>query len=305
MEKWDVLVQGVVTTDVIFSEIPKMPEPGEEVYCGEFEFTGGAAYITAVALSRLGLKVAILSPIGTDVLSQFIVHSLESEGVSTKLMKRLDQPLRTLSVAINYGGDRSFLSYQDEAKGFDLESYTLEILDQAETNFLHMSVRPNSLPVIQKAKEKDIQVALDVGWDEEWLKNADIYPIIKLGDYFTPNLREALYMTEQTTAAKALNTFRVQCPYTKVIIKLGPEGALSNVDGNEVVIPGFKRNAIDTTGAGDVFAAGLIAGVIKGHDLKHAIRLGNFCGACSVEGLGGATASPYWEQVEKEFLPIK
>lgn len=305
MEKWDVLVQGVVTTDVIFSSIPKMPEPGEEVYCSEFEFTGGAAYITAVALARLGLKVALLSPIGTDILSQFIVHSLESEGVSTKLMKRLDQPLRTLSVAINYGGDRSFLSYQDEAQGFDLESYTHEVLETAETEFLHMSVGPNSLPVIQKAKRKGIKVALDVGWGEQWLKNPDIFQIIKHGDYFTPNLKEALYMTDQSLAAKALSKFKEHCPETKVIIKLGPDGALSDFGGKETVVSGFKRNAIDTTGAGDVFAAGLIAGVIKGYDLEQAIRLGNYCGACSVEGLGGATASPHWEKVEQEFLPLK
>lgn len=302
MEKYDVLVQGMVSTDVIFASIPKMPQPGEEVYCGDFEFTGGAAYITAVALSRLGMKVAVLAPIGNDLLSNFILQSLEAEGVATHLMKKLEQPLRTLSVAINYGGDRAFLSYQDEAKGFDMETYTNDILENVEADILHMSAVPNSLSTIKLAKQKQIQVALDMGWDEDWLKDQKLIELIQSSDYFTPNLKEALYITEEDSALSALQKFKEQCPETQTIIKLGEEGALIHTEGEDLIVPGLKRDAIDSTGAGDVFSAGMLTGILKGFTMEKAIQLGNYCGACSVEGLGGATTSPYWSQVEKEFL---
>ncbi|MFJ7724554.1 carbohydrate kinase family protein [Neobacillus sp. NPDC097160] len=302
MEKYDVIVQGVVSTDVIFSSIPKMPNPGEEVYCGAFEFTCGAAYTTAVAFARLGLKVAVISPIGSDVLSQFVLKSLESEGVSTKLMKKLNQPLRTLSVAINYGGDRSFLSYQDDAKDFNFEDYTNSIIEKVDASILHLGAGPQSLSTIQLAKEKGMKISLDIGWDEHWLKDSKLIEMIKLSDFFTPNLKEACYMTSNTSAEDALNTLQKWCEDTLIIIKLGPKGALVSIKGEEVVVPGYKKNPIDTTGAGDVFAAGVLTGLLKGFEIEKAVRLGNFCGACSVEGLGGATKSPYWNQVEEKFL---
>ncbi|MBV7504289.1 carbohydrate kinase family protein [Bacillus sp. sid0103] len=302
MEKYDVLVQGVVSTDVIFSSIPKMPSPGEEVYCGAFEFTCGAAYTTAVAFARLGLKVAIISPIGNDVLSQFVLTSLESEGVSTKLMKKLNQPLRTLSVAINYGGDRSFLSYQDDTKDFNLEEYTNSIIENVDASILHLGAGPKSLSSIQLAKEKGMKVSVDIGWDEKWLKDPKLIEMIQHSDFFTPNLKEALYMTSNTSAEDALHTLQKWCEDTLIIIKIGPKGALVGIQGEDVVVPGFKKNPIDTTGAGDVFAAGVLTGLLKGYEIEEAVRLGNFCGACSVEGLGGATKSPYWTQVEAEFL---
>jgi sugar/nucleoside kinase (ribokinase family) len=302
MDKYDVLVQGVVSTDVIFSSIPKMPNPGEEVYCGAFEFTCGAAYNTAVAFSRLGMKVAIISPIGNDVLSEFVVRSLESEGVSTHLMKKLDQPLRTLSVAINYGGDRSFLSYQDEIRDFNVEQYTNSIIENVDAAILHMGAGPRSLSTIQLAKEKGMKVALDVGWDEDWLRDPKLIEMISNSDFFSPNLKEAIYMTGHKSAEQALHTFQKWCKDTMITIKLGPEGALVGIENKDIVVPGFKKDPIDTTGAGDVFAAGVLTGLLKGFDIEKAIRLGNFCGACSVEGLGGTSTSPYWNKVENEFL---
>lgn len=81
MEKFDVVVFSQVFVDVIFSPIAKLPNPGEEVFCDDFEFTCGGAYNTAVALSRLGMKVALVSVIGNDFLSNFIKQNLSARSL--------------------------------------------------------------------------------------------------------------------------------------------------------------------------------------------------------------------------------
>ena len=302
MEKFDVIVSGQVMTDVIFSSIPRMPNLGEEVYCGAFEFTCGGVYNTAVALARLGMKVAIVSLIGNDFLSQFINQSLEAEGVTTTYMKKLDRPHRSLSVGLNYDGDRSFISYQDDMGDFRLDYYLQTVLEQVETKVLHTGTGPDILLPVKLAKEKGIKVSLDVGWDEDWLKDQRLKELIGLGDLFTPNLKEAQVITGESSAVDAIKELGNLNHKNTIIIKLGKEGAL--LKNQEVLrtVPGFERKPIDTTGAGDVFSAGVITGMLKGFDLYESVRLGNFCGACSVEGMGVATASPFWSRVEEEFL---
>ncbi len=302
MEKYDVLVGGVVSVDVIFSSIPKMPGAGEEVYCGDFEFTCGSSYNTAVALARLGKKVAMAAPIGNDFLSNFIMENLEAEGVSTEFMKRYDRPLRTLSVALNYGGDRSFISYEDSIDEFNFESYINSTIQKADAKILHISAGADTQSTVNLAKEEGMFVSLDVGWDENWLKDSQLIEVIKRGDLFTPNLKEALVITGETRATKALTVLNDFNSNNNTIIKLGGDGALFKNENMETIVPGFKRDVMDTTGAGDVFVAGVLTGILEGFDLKKAVELGNFCGGCSVEGMGGTKTSPHWSKVIKEFL---
>ncbi|WP_085522764.1 carbohydrate kinase family protein [Tuberibacillus sp. Marseille-P3662] len=303
MEKYDVLVSGTISVDVIFSSIPKMPSSGEEVYCGRFEFTCGAAFNTAVALARLGLNVAMAAPIGNDFLSEFIMNHLKAEGISTEHMKHFDQPLQTLSVALNYEGDRSFISYEDQIQDFNPEDYINTLVETVDARVLHICAKEETKSTIRTAKQRGMTVVLDVGWDESWLKDPELKEIIKMGDLFTPNLKEALVITGETDAEKALEALN-KLNSNNVIIKLGEDGALFKKEGVVTKVPSSKRDVVDTTGAGDVFSAGLLTGLLKDFELEEAVRLGNFCGGCSVEGMGGTKTSPNWSRVCKEFFEI-
>ncbi|WP_062232472.1 carbohydrate kinase family protein [Fictibacillus sp. FJAT-27399] len=297
---YDVLVQGIISTDIIFSSIPKLPKPGEEVYCGSFEFTCGAAYNTAVALSRLGMKVAVISPIGNDFLSRFMKESLEAEGVSTSLMLEVDQPLRCLSVAINYGGDRSFLSYQDNVEKLNLADYAKMVIQKTDSKVLHTGAVSENISVIETAKKKGMYISLDVGWDEEWLTNPQLDELIKMADIFTPNQKEAETITGLLNPLEAIEKLNKYA--APVVIKLGEEGAIVRHKNATKKILGYKCSAVDTTGAGDVFSAGLLTGILKGWSLDDSVKLGNYCGSCSVQSLGGTTGSPTWQQVQQDFF---
>ncbi|NRF94504.1 carbohydrate kinase family protein [Paenibacillus frigoriresistens] len=303
MTKYDVLVCGSVYTDIVFAAVPRMPRPGEEVFCKGFEFTcGGGTYIISVALARMGIKPAVLAPLGNDFLSNFIGSQLEREGLSAADAYNLDRPHRQVTAAVNCEGDRAFVTYEDPLDVSDYQAYLLEALDRHDATMLIIGARPQFVPVIEKAKSKGMSIVFDIGWDDEWIYSQELKDILRLGDWFTPNLPEALAISGKDTPEEALEV--LQDLIERTIIKLGPEGALFASSEGIVHVPGFPVDqAIDTTGAGDNFLAGLLTGVIKGWDLKDAVRLGNYCGAESVKGIGGTATSPTWEKA-KLAIPI-
>lgn len=147
-----------------------------------------------------------------------------------------------------------------------------------------------------------MKVSLDVGWNESWLQDKQLKDIIKLGDLFTPNLKEAKVITKQENTERAVEELQRLNPENNIIVKVGKKGAFISEKDNVILIPAEEKTPVDTTGAGDVFIAGVIAAILKGFSFPEAIRIGNFCGGCSVEGLGGAEQSPTWDRVTKELL---
>ena len=299
MNRFDILISGPIYTDLIFAEVPRLPEPGEEVLCGAFELTcGGSAFITSVALARLGAKVSVLSPIGNDLLSDMIVGALRKEGVETDGMHKMDRSYRNVSAAVNWSGDRAFLTYEDQ---LDMSAYCghlLQAVEQTESRFVLLQPRPAYLPVIERARSAGKRIVFDLGWDEAWLRDPRLKDILRLGHVYTPNLREALAITGAESAEAALR--ELSGLIDTVIVKLGASGALVAENGQARLVPGFPARVVDATGAGDNFLAGFLAASMRGWPLERAVRLGHFCGASSVQGLGGTAASTTWERVIEE-----
>ncbi|TVY08127.1 carbohydrate kinase family protein [Paenibacillus cremeus] len=301
MGNYDVLVCGPIFTDVVFSAVSRMPKLGEEVFAQGFEFTcGGSTYITSVAMARLGMKAAVLAPLGTDFLSRYTVDQLEREGLSAAHAYIVDGPMRQVTAAINTDGDRAFVTYQDPVDHAAYQEHLVQALDTLEATYLIVNARPEFVPVMKKARSKGMTVVLDIGWDDEWIYSPELKELLQLGHVFTPNLPEALAITGKATPEEALLELSSMVGLT--VVKLGPEGAMFAGPGGIQQVAGQPIDTpVDTTGAGDNFLAGLLTGLTKGWTLADAIRLGNYCGARSVLGIGGTAASPTWEQVTEEF----
>ena len=108
---YDVVIAGDIFCDLIFTGLPGMPALGEELYATDFDMLPGGVFITAAALRRLDLSVGLFCQMGNDPFSKFILSSMEDEGLDTSLVRRFDRPLRTISVALSFAEDRSFLSF--------------------------------------------------------------------------------------------------------------------------------------------------------------------------------------------------
>ena len=104
------------------------------------------------------------------------------------------------------------------------------------------------------------------------------------------NQEEALHLTRKRNVREALKQLAEKVPC--VIIKLGPRGAIAAADGEVVSTPPFKVSPVDTTGAGDSFAAGFVHAFLSGRGLRECLVEGNACGALSTLQIGGTGGQP-------------
>lgn len=288
---YDVIVCGTCFADMIFGELSHLPQPGEEVFGQAFNFTGGGAYITAVAAARLGLKVAIVSPFGDGVLEKMIRDGLNEEGVDTRWSYDLNGPLPFVTVAVNYGGDRGFITYAPPFDGRKFVHHVLEVLDRISAQWIHMGAHRGMEDIIDTAKRRRMNVSMDVGWDKEWLTDPALRRLISNADLFSPNRGEALAITGASNIGDAIETLHQWA--RRVIVTDGSKGCMVKDEGTDARwFPAEPVTAVDSTGAGDNFVAGVLAGLVNGASLADSIRLGSFCGKESVKALGGSTNSP-------------
>lgn len=299
--QFDVLVCGPTFADLIYAGIPKMPGPGEEVYAKRFTLTAGGAYITAVAAARLGLRVGLITTLGQDLLSGFIRNLLQQEGLSTALIHEMPKAAFNVTVAMNQGGDRSFLSYSEGMNQTRFLAHARQMLELHEASWLHLSAQEHTFSLAQRAREKEMLLSLDLGWDEVWLRNPKLLSLIGLGSLFVPNTKEALYITKTQNLQAAMTVLSQYVP--RLVIKKGAEGALVKETGLSVVevMAPMVEQIQDTTGAGDNLVAGILYGLIRGYSLQEAAAMGTYCGSASVQGLGGTANSLYEAELRRQF----
>lgn len=292
--QYDLVVYGICFADLVYAGVDHLPRPGEEVYSQSFGLYGGGAYITAVAAARLGLKVAILAPFGTGVLETTVRGWLEDEGVDTSWAFLARHPLPFVTVAVNTGGDRGFLTYAASEAAEDFLAHSVKVLAQIAATWVHLGARPGGLALINAA-QRHSRVSLGVGWIPEWLRAEELKAMVGRADLLFVNAQEALAITGAASVDGAARLFE-----GRVIITEGDRGGI-------YVQPGFLPvryasqpvEAVDTTGAGDNFAAGVLAGLIHGASLGIAVQLGSYVGAQSVQGLGGNSRSPSLEEANQ------
>lgn len=291
---YDALVIGSWFCDLVFSALEDWPEPGKEVYAEQFAMGGGGAYITAVALSRLGLRTGFVTTLGTDILSRWIAEQLEAERVDLTPALRVPGPYYNITAAINWR-DRAFLTYAP--KGPDLVQQALATVKADPPQFLVTGAGPQSTPLMTEARVRGTDVVMQLAWREDWLKSEAIWEVVREGSRLILNEPEALTMTGASSVRAALERLRGTCPH--VIVTRGANGVMFHEPGRGMVETPPRRveQVADTTGAGDNFTAGVVAGLLRYGDTAQAVRIGTYCGSRSVEGLGGTACSPTWAEV--------
>lgn len=288
--------------DMVYGGVPHLPAPGEEVLCGSFGFFGGGSYITAVAAARLGLRVAVLSPFGTGVLEQMVKGWLQDEGVDTRWAFYPSHPMPYVTVAINHGGDRGFLTYQSP-ENEHYAAHCLDVMAHISAKWLHLGARRGIRPLIEMAQRRSMAVSTAVGWDPEWLTDPELLRLIALSHLFMANRQEAEAITATHSIGDAAASLSRYVRHF-VITDAERGGVFQDAESPIGHYEATPAAAVDTTGAGDNFAAGILAGLINGASLGDAVRLGSLCGQQSVLKLGGTTNSPTLSEANQYLVPF-
>ncbi|MCS6907715.1 MAG: carbohydrate kinase family protein [Anaerolineales bacterium] len=285
MPVYDVLVVGSCSVDLIFSGLPQLPELGREVVGRGFAMIPGEAYNSAVAMHRLGLRVAWAGDFGNDEFSQFALRAAREEGLDETFFVHHARPLRRLTVAVSFPEDRAFITYYDPDP---LIPAGLRALRKVCARLLFVPgfyAGPLFHLGLFWVRAKGMKVAMDGNSHPDMhLKRAAVRRAIRSLDLFLPNAAEALHLTGESDLPRAIRRLGELCPL--VVVKAGAEGAFAYHRQQLIHVPALKIKPLDTTGAGDCFNAGFVRAWLDGRPLEECLRWGNIVGGLSTLGYG-------------------
>lgn len=295
--KVDITALNLLTIDLIYSELDRLPGLGEEISTPRFSLAlGGGPVAALVAASRLGAKVKLATSLGTDRFSDIARGFLAEEGLP---YQSFDTVLHTGHSLVNIssvmslkGSDRSFISYFPDTTFYT--SPTEEVFQALREGAYCIATVPNA-DLFRRLKAAGCRIAYDVSWSDGLCVEA-LAEALSSVYLFTPNEKEALKLTGTGDAQAAL--LQLKKYVEQPIVKLGKDGAIF-LRGDKIVhCPPFAFSAIDTTGAGDAFLGGVLYGLSQGWDMMDCVRLGNYTGGKATTGIGCMTARPSMEEYE-------
>lgn len=276
----DLVVSGPTFLDVTLAGLRAALHPGREVFAQDVALGPGGAAIAAIAASRLGLQTALHSELGADAAGLLCRDALMAEAVDVSDAPLLEGWRTPLTVCISDRDDRAMATFQ--------ESPPQRRNPSVAARALLTTLRELSAP----APMDDTVVVADIGWDASgrW----DVNDLAPLGscDVFVPNSVEAMAYTRTATPREAARALAERVE--RVIVTCGVEGAIALDSGNgtESLVPAIPVHAVDTTGAGDVFGAAVVAGLLRGWAFEDVAAFGALCSGLAVTRIGSATASP-------------
>jgi len=297
-----VLVVGEINVDLILQGYRDFPAPGKEVLVDDFMMVlGSASAICAMGLARLRTPVAFLGRVGEDPWGRFCLQAMMSRGIDVSRVM-CDPSVKTgVTVAITSPSERALVSYLGSIKtltGADVPAAALQGFDHVHVSsyFLQEGLRPAIRGLFAAAHEARLTTSLDPGFDPSESWGHDLQETLQEVDVFLPNEVELRALSGASDPEEGLR--RLQNEKTRIVAKLGRDGAMTLEAGRVLPVPAFAVQPVDTTGAGDSFNAGFLYGWLRGEPIADCLRLGASCGALSTLGLGGTTRQPSLEEAE-------
>ena len=261
--------------------------------------TGGNVPNSGIALARLGMSVAAATLIGEDEWGDLVLRRFTEEGLDTSKVKRLpDMGTNVTAVMTDGAGNHTFVHQSGAARLIDRD-FAMGCMDLfARARFAlfgYYNLMPHlqdDLPeVLAAIRETGCRTALDCANGGGGLQPLDA--ILPHLDIYVPNLAEARNQTGENDPEAILDVYRACGTEALLGVTLGESGALlSPAPGETIEVPAIPPPGpvIDTTGAGDCFLAGLVAGLLTELPLPDAAAFGAATAACSITGLGASAA---------------
>ncbi|MDP3244476.1 MAG: carbohydrate kinase family protein [bacterium] len=258
--------------------------------------TGGGATNTGVAFSFLGMKTATVCRLGHDFAGKEIVRILKEAGVETKFIT-YDKKIRTAYsiVLLTEMGERTILVFRGASRTFGHSSIPWKNL---KSRWLYISSLGGNLKLLSQilniAQKRNIKVGWNPGGLEIKMGLKKLKPLIKKVDVLIMNEEEVLTLLSQKSLSDSpfakgreplsspfekgglrgiLKTLRL-LPRRALAVTMGGKGAMAADKNNLLTARAVGKKILNTTGAGDAFSAGFIAGLWRWNDPSLALRLG-------------------------------
>ena len=302
-----VLCAGIVVADHVSSPISHLPAAGELVLADQLVLTiGGCAANVAVDLVKLGVPAGVVGCVGDDVFGRVVAEMLGERQVDVSGLRVRPGMDTSQTLIVNVAGqDRRFIHTFGANAAFEATDIPLEATEAGVLylgGYLLMEkVRPADLAaVFARARQKGLQTVLDVvtPGPADYLPRLE--PVLPEVDVFLPNDHEAGLISGLSDPLAQAELFHRLGAKT-VIITQGDRGSVLVGEGLKLRAGSFPVALVDGTGGGDAFAAGYIAGILRGWGPEDCLRIASAVGASCVRAIG-TTAGVFTRQECDSFL---
>src|ERR1022692_586533 len=283
MPEFDVVGLGLNATDTLLI-VPHFP-----AYAGKVPFEeehlspGGQVASALVACARLGLRTKYIGAVGDDLRGRIQLESLQGTGINLDhVMVRKGCPNQSAYILIDRStGERTVLWRRDDS----LKVLPEEITDDMISGARLLHIDGHDTPAVARAaaiaRDRGIPVTVDVD---------TIYPgfdrVLPNVDYLVASAEFPAAWTGRRDPFQALETLHNEYRMKVAAMTLGAHGALALENGRFSYSPAYMVNAVDTTGAGDVFHGAFCYAVLEGMPLSRALDFSNAMAALNCTALG-------------------
>jgi sugar/nucleoside kinase (ribokinase family) len=294
---FEVVGMGLNSVDFL-SLVPQFPTLNSKMEILQFSKQGGGQVATAmVALSRWGIRTKYIGKVGNDELGNFSLDSLRQDGVDVSSVTiEPNAPSQFAMIIVDrVSGERTILWNRD--KRLMYREGELRRVEVCSGKILHLDGHDiqAAIQCARWAKEDGIFTVIDLDKIEPFTSE-----LIKKIDFIITSSTFPSLFTGISDREKALIEMQRQIPGF-LCATFGREGAIALVGGEILCAKGFKVDAVDTTGAGDVFHAGFIYGLLQNWDVMEILRFANAAAALKCRDLGGRKGIPTLQETKDLF----
>lgn len=289
----DVLLSGTVFFDIVFTGLERMPLPGQEVWSKGLGSSPGGIANLATATARLGLRTGLVAGFGDDAYADWMWQTMsEDEGIDLTASRRFPAFHSPVTVSIAAQDDRAMVTH-----GHDLPEPLSSLIDRAPASRAAVVDLAGETAWWARLAARGTLIFADIGYDEtERWDTADLAPLVHC-HAFTPNALEAMAYTRTESPDRAVRALADRVPLAVVTDGAAGSYAIDGSTGEEAYCPAVPVTALDTTGAGDVFAAAIVLGTLAAWPLVDRLKFASLCSALAVQQFGGSLAAPGWGDI--------
>ncbi len=303
----DVTSIGDINIDIITSNIKEFPPRDAQILLDDLHLsTGGCAANYAKASAELGMKTRLIAKTGDDLFGSLIRKSLGQNPNLDLCLTCEGRTATTLAITFK-DKTRSFLTFPGANSEFSAKDIDYDLIEGRYVHiasFFLQGLRTDTKKILNYAHGKEMTASFDTGYDPMGWTKEDVSLVrktLKDVDIFFPNLAEAQAITKAKKEEEVIDELLSLGP-SIIALKMGSKGAWIATEKEKTFIPAFRVKAVDTTGTGDVFAAGFTYAHSRGWDLK---KCGTFASAAAALKTRGYGTEKYPTRQEADaFLKV-
>ena len=280
-------VFGSATLDVICKTVDEVPRYESIAFDEVVVSPGGCGSNVAIGLAAQGIPTLLIARIGQDDAGKLVESYWQQARIDLRSLRYdLEKPTAVSIGLVDSQSQPRFIHTPGANGQLTADDLDVDQLLQAGANWLHIGgffvlpgIVDGKMPEkLRQAQQAGLRISLDVVRSPSMRHPSVLWPCLPYLEIFLCNTEEARIMTgmeEPVAAARELLRYGPK----QVIIKIGEDGCLLVREKDAIRIPGIQITVLDTTGAGDAFAAGVIASLMRGAEIIEACRAGNRAGA--------------------------